>query len=169
VGAVLAEREQQRAELAQDPAVRRARTRTIIVAVAQLVTAFAFMWMVFKVYRHPRRDGHGFYTEWPGGLFVLAAMIMFGVGLALLLRSPFRASVGERLYRAMWLGPIGRAFVRFSGRKTWRVERGTTIRRTIPPTRSTQPPMPAPVVAPNRIDALEQRVSELERWRKDPR
>jgi serine/threonine-protein kinase len=170
--AVLAERAQRRAELGQDARVRQARKRTLIAAVAQFATAIAFMWITFKVYRHPRPDGHGFYTVWPGGLLVLVAMILFGVSLALMMRSPFREPAGERAYRLLWAGPIGRAFIRFSGRKAWRagVAPGTRSRpATIPPVRATQPPMPRPVVAPDRIESLEQRVTALERWRKDVR
>jgi serine/threonine-protein kinase len=167
LGAVIAERDQRRAELAQDAGVRRARKRTLVVAVAQLLAAFAFMWITFERYRFRRPDGTGFYVVFPGGLFVLLAMVMFGVGLALLFRSPFRPPAGERLFRLVWLGPVGRAFIRLSGRKAWRT--GTpaaATRTTILPVRATQPPRPAPVVAPDRIEALEQRVSELERWRK---
>jgi serine/threonine-protein kinase len=170
--AALAERTLRRQELAADAQVRRARNRTIVAAVIQLATAIAFMVLVFKVYRHPRRDGHGFYTEWPGGLFVLAAMIMFGVSLALLLRSPFRAPLGERLYRAIWTGPIGRGFVWFSGRKAWKSQHassGTSRPNTIPPVRQTRPPMRTAVAAPDRVEALERRVSELERWRTEHR
>ena len=41
-------------------------------------------------------------------ILILSAMIMLGVGLALLLRSPFRAPLGERVFRLVWLGPVGR-------------------------------------------------------------
>ena len=39
----------------------------------------------------------------------------------------FRAPAGERLFRVIWLGPIGRVFVRVSGRRVWR--NTLTIRR----------------------------------------
>jgi serine/threonine-protein kinase len=168
--AVLAERDQRRLELAQDPVVRRARTRTIVAAIAQVALAFAFMVFVFKVYRHPRADGLGYTTTWPGGLFVLVAMVLFGVGLALLFRSPFRASFGERLYRLLWLGPIGRGVVRFSGRNAWKkAHRSPSRPVTLSPMRPTPASMPAAGTAPDRIAALEQRVLELERWRKEAR
>jgi serine/threonine-protein kinase len=165
--AVMAERDQRRAELAQDPRVRLARKRTLITAVLQLAVAFAFMWITFARYRFERPDHQGYHVVFPGGLLVLAAMIMFGVGLALLLRSPFRPAAGERLFRLLWIGPVGRLFIRISGRKAWRSGQSSgVIRTTIPPVRTTQPPRQAPVIAPDRVEALEQRVSELERWRK---
>ena len=167
--AVLAERDQRRAELSADPAIRLARRRTLIAAVAQLVVAIVAFWAAMRL-RHPRPDGHGYYVAFPGGLYVLIAMILFGVSLALLLRSPFRRPVGERAFRVVWLGPLGRAFVRLSGRRAWR---GQTAPQSAPSgisRNATRVTVPArAVVAPDRIEALELRVSELERWRKEAR
>jgi eukaryotic-like serine/threonine-protein kinase len=163
---VMAERDQRRSEVALDAAVVRARKRTLVAAVIQLGMAIVFFWGAMQ-YRHRRPDGGGHYVEPAGGILVLVSFILFGISIALLLRSPFRAPPGERAFRLFWLGPLGRAFVRFSGRKAWKGGGGASPARsvTLPPLR-TQPPMPAPVVAPGRIEALEQRVSELERWRK---
>ena len=170
--AVIAEREVRRSEIAQDPAVRRARQRTIVMAVLQFATAFLLMWITFKFYRFKRPDGQGYYTVLPGGLFVLAAMILFGVSIALLMRSPFRAPVGEKAFRFLWLGPIGRVFIRVSGRSSWKAARGATVSRpavTAPGGRPATAPQQRAVVAPDRIEALERRVSELERWRTEHR
>jgi serine/threonine-protein kinase len=167
---VLAEREQRRSEVAQDAKVRHARKITLISALAQLATAIVFFWWAMQ-YRGLRGDGRCCQVQPPGGLLVLISFILFGVSLALLLRSPFRAPPGERAFRLFWLGPLGRAFVRLSGRTTWKGQprAAATRQTTVPPVRPTPPPMAAPVIAPDRIAALEQRVTELERWRKDAR
>jgi hypothetical protein len=167
---VLAERDQRRQELRADDETMRARRRTLIMATLMLAGAIGMMAIVFhyRVQLAPKE----FRVNPPGNFFILPAMVLFGVSAALLLRSPFRQPIGERLFRLTWLGPLGRAFVRFSGRNAWKGQpAGVTRTRptTVPPTRATQPPMPAPVVAPDRIAALEQRVSDLERWRKETR
>ena len=156
-------------ELSADPAIRLARRRTLIAAVAQLVVAVVAFWAAMRL-RHPRPDGHGYYVVFPGGLYVLIAMILFGVSLALLLRSPFRRSVGERAFRVIWLGPLGRAFVRLSGRRAWRRQAPPQSVRSGVSRETARVPMPSrAVTAPDRIEALEQRVSELERWRQEAR
>jgi eukaryotic-like serine/threonine-protein kinase len=166
--AVMKERDQRREELRADDRTRLARRRTLIIAFGQLALAALFFYLALR-FRHKRPDGN-FQVEPAGEVFVTTSMILVGISLALILRSPFRASMGERLYRVVWLGPIGRLFVRISGRSAWKETPATPASRpTAPPTRQTLPPTTAPVVAPDRITALEQRVSELERWRKDAR
>jgi serine/threonine-protein kinase len=167
--AVMGERDQRRAELRADERTLRARRRTLIMAVAQLGFAVLFFLAAMQ-FRHQRPDGN-WQVEPAGFVFVLTAMIMVGVSLALLLRSPFRRPLGELLYRLAWLGPLGRGFVRIAGRSAWKAAGATqpsSRAGTIPPNRVTHP-TPRPVVAPDRIEALEQRVLELERWRKDAR
>ncbi len=169
--AVLTERDQRRAEVARDETVRRARKRTLIAGSVQLAIAIVLFYWAMQ-HRFVRPEGKGHYVDNIGSALVLSSLILFGISIALLLRSPFRAPPGERAFRLFWLGPVGRAFVRFSGRNAWkkaatgasgtRSGASTVQPRTIPPT-------PAPVVAPDRIAALEQRVSDLERWRKEVR
>jgi eukaryotic-like serine/threonine-protein kinase len=176
--AVMAERDQRRRELLADAHTRLARKRTLIMASLMLGGALALFAGVlhYRVQVAPKQ----FRVNFPGNAMILPSMILFGVSVALLLRSPFRQPIGEVLFRVVWLGPIGRGFVRVSGRTAWKGQRVIPSRpATIPPTRATQPPVRAPEftlrsvgderVAPNRIDALEQRVSELERWRQDTR
>jgi hypothetical protein len=167
--AVMGERDQRRAELRSDERTRRARRRTLIMAGGQVVLAALFFVLALR-FRHRIPNSKNWQVEPMGSVFITASMILFGVSLALLLRSPFRMALGERLYRIIWLGPVGRLFLRASGWRTWKNSGGPspiTRPATVPPVRQTQPPMPAPVVAPDRIAALEQRVSDLERWRKD--
>jgi hypothetical protein len=172
--AVLAERDQRRDEVARDEAVRRARKRTLIAGGAQLALAVVLFWWAMQ-HRFVRPDGKGHYVDGMGGLLVLSSLILFGISIALLMRSPFRAPPGERAFRLLWLGPVGRAFVRFSGRKAWRKgSTGPAATRSglvsVPPRTPTIPQtIPPAAIAPDRIAALEQRVSDLERWRKEVR
>ena len=163
--AVLGERDLRRVELRGDAVTRMARRRTLVAAIAMFVIATALMWTVFQYLRF-QVGTREYRLLPPGGLIVLIAMILFGVSLALMLRSPFRQPIGEFLFRLTWLSPLGRAFIRLSGRKAWGGQVPSVTRQgaTVPPVR----PTPAPaVVAPDRIEALEKRVIELERWRKD--
>ena len=109
-------------------------------------------------------------TDFPGGILIYSAMILFGVSLALFLRSPLRAPLGERLFRFFWLGPIGRAFIRFGGRKT--PSRPTTPRPVTAPAAKAAPtptPVAIPPAALPQLAALESRVAELEKWRRESR
>jgi predicted Ser/Thr protein kinase len=150
--AVLAERETRRAELRADPATRKARRRTLQWAVAMLVMG-VISFRIAMSYRY-QIGPRAYNVRWPGGLFVLNSMILLGVSFALLLRSPFRATVGEHVFRLVWLGPIGRTFIRFSSR---------TARKQQPVLRSVAAPLPAP--GNDRLEGLEERVRELEKWR----
>ncbi len=69
---------------------------------------------------------------WAQALFYLDSA-MRGVGLVLVARSPLTAG-RDRLFRALWLGPIGRRLVR--------VEEGAVAGRTVPPTGALTPRPP---------------------------
>jgi hypothetical protein len=166
--AVLGERDVRRVELRADAVTRVARRRTLIAAIAMFVIATTLFWLVFEFFRiqvGPKE----FKLIPPGGLMTLISMILFGISVALILRSPFRRPIGESLFRWVWLSPIGRSFIRISGRAAWKgggSTQPTSRPATIPPSRVTHA-TPVAVVAPDRIEALEKRVIELERWRKD--
>jgi hypothetical protein len=169
--AVVAERQARRDELRADPAVLRARQRTIRWAIAQLAVGIFALWIVRK-FRVPVPDNPGHFHITTGGLvLVLAGMMLIGFSLPLLLRSPFRMALPERLFRAVWLGPFGRAVFAVAG--FGRVKPpGTTLASAAAATRpaaitqpQTSPPVAAPVVAPPDVGRLESRVAELERWR----
>ncbi len=147
---VLDERAERRAELRADERTRRARTRTIIAALAQFAVATALMIIALRL---RVRIPNGWTMPAGAGLLVVSAAVMFGVSIVLLLRSPFRMPLGEAAFRLVWLGPVGRAFY-------WLAARGAATSATAPA-----------VAAPSRVVApagrsLEQRVAELERWRK---
>ena len=165
--AVLGERDQRRAELRADERTRAARKRTLRIAAVQLSLG-VLMFIAALQFRVKRPTG-GYHVSLSGTILILLAMILLGVGLALLLRSPFRRPAGERAYRAFWLGPIGRAVVRIAGRSEWTREGMTAVRSrsgvTSAPPRAAVASAAGLVAAPDRIAALEQRVSELERWK----
>ena len=78
---------------------------------------------------------------------------------------------GERLFRTVWLGPMGRAFVRFAGRGVRGASPGAFRARVV-----VIPVGPQEVTLNNAATVmrpadqertLEERVSELERWRLD--
>jgi hypothetical protein len=114
---------------------------------------------------------HTYQVPIVGMLLVFGGVALFGVSLGLLLRSPFRMPLGERLFRLVWLGPIGRAFIRAAGRGVARASAASgVLRASVPATmqRPTAPvAKPAAARAPDRIEALEIRIAELERWRRD--
>ncbi|MDQ2665079.1 MAG: serine/threonine protein kinase [Gemmatimonadota bacterium] len=166
LAAVLGERAQRRAELRADGRSQADRKRTLRFAIMELLLG-VLMFIVALQFRHKRPTG-GYTIDVPGTILVFSAMILLGVGLALLIRSPFRRPVGERAYRAFWLGPIGRVFVRVAGRSEWKRQGSSPVRTRSAASlsvRTVLPPVARPVVEPQRLDALEQRVSDLERWR----
>ena len=165
---VLSERDQRRAALGADPAIRRARRRTFIVGCLLLAAApIAAYWALsFRTEVRPK-----YYVTAPiGAVLIVSAAIMLGVSTVLLSRSPYRMPIGERLFRLVWLGPIGRVFIRFAGRgvsspaATAATSRASGVRAV-----KQTPPAQPPVAAPDRVAALEFRVAALEQWREKTR
>lgn len=98
----------------------------------------------------------------------------FGTSVVLLLKSPFRMPPGERLFRLVWLGAIGRAFVRFSARgvptrasaKSAQFSARVAVGSAAGPMRAAVvPARPVAATTVDRLGELEQRVGALERWR----
>jgi hypothetical protein len=165
--AVVAEHEQHRAELRADPLTRRARRRTLAWG-AGLVVASAAMWRGAFALR--TTIGPHNHSITPFGVFLLlAGTITFGVGGVLVLRSPFRMPVSERLFRLVWLGPVGRAFVRLAGRGIRRraaADIATPARPVMPSVSERKADVAVDRgVGADRVASLESRVTELERWR----
>jgi serine/threonine-protein kinase len=165
---VVAERAHRRAELRADPAVRRRRRLTLLWAVSMLAGAAVMMWagLQMRVPAGPRR----FVVPTPAVVLVTSSIAMLGIAAVLLLKSPFRMPLGERLFRLFWLGLPGRSFVRLAGRGVRADdEAGPRIapasgtpgangaERTL---RTTPASLPS-----DRLAELERRVSDLERWR----
>jgi serine/threonine-protein kinase len=158
---VMAERATRRAELRADPETQQRRRATIKWAAFMLVAAVVMIWaaMTMRV-----RIESGRYAMPPGGvILIFSGFALLGTSLVLLFKSPFRSSPPERLFRLVWLGPIGRGFVRASMRGV-KTRRGTAAPvRAIPVVAPVAKPA---VVAPDAVTALSARVAELERWRR---
>ena len=166
LGRVMDERATRRAELRADPETQQRRRATIKWAVFMLVTAVVLIWasLQTRVRVNPTTWG----TPPKGIALVFSGFALLGISLVLLFKSPFRSSPPERLFRLVWLGPIGRGFVRASmrGVKT-RGGPSAPVRAMPVVAPVVKVPTAKPVVAaPDSVAALSARVAELERWRR---
>ncbi len=113
------ERDEHRHRLLADPATVTRRRTTVRRTVAQL--ALAIVLVAAGVMSGKRIDGRSIHVGLLGGIAVVTGMCLFAVSLVLLARSPFRPAMGERLFRRLWLGPVGRRFLALAignGRRT---------------------------------------------------
>ena len=167
--AVMAERAARREELKADERVRRARRRSIwigatLVVVAPIMVRAAF---ALRVQTAPAR----YQTPLVGVALIFGALILFPVGMVTLGRSPLKMPLGERLFRLVWIGPVGRWLIGRACRGTPVAEAAVSAPRAM--SVSAMPRTEAPVVAPahalptSRISALEARIAALERWREN--
>ncbi|HEX5073191.1 MAG TPA: protein kinase [Gemmatimonadaceae bacterium] len=180
--ATVDEREAQRQQLRADPDTRRRRRNTVIVAMVLLPIAFVLINLSLNVEFSLGTKVEVVQTESPDpaqrslGRLVMAAsgLSLLGVAFLLLARSPFRMPPGERLFRVVWLGAPGRAFLRFSSRnvtppssgKTAPGLAGTRANVNIAATGRAAAPVMATTTTPtDRMRSLEDRVAALERWR----
>ena len=111
--AVVDEREAMREQLRPNVEVQKRRRWTVRMALAQVVVSFVLFWgaLQLRVQVGP--------TSYDVGIgattMVITSLILFGVSFVLLLRSPFRMPIGERLFRLIWLGGFGRWFLTQGG------------------------------------------------------
>jgi hypothetical protein len=143
------------------------RRRTLaFLALSPLVVVGMVAWgLTFRRQLGPR----SFQTPLPGIALLFGAIILSGVSLVIMLRSPFRMPIGERLFRLVWLGPIGRGFLWFAGRGlTPQSPSSGSSAVMAAPGQSPSSGVRSPGVhAPDRIGSLEMRIAELERWRRE--
>jgi hypothetical protein len=175
---VVEERAAARTTLAAQPAARARRRRVVWSAVAMFVLSVV---AVAGARAGRTRTGPMSWSVPPWGvaLFFLSSALL-GASIVLLVRSPLRMPIGERLFRWVWLGPTGRWLFGDA-------DAGTAVGRTMPPTgvptgepaysgatSDTRAPVDAEqVTSPaashtaghDPVAALEARVSALERWR----
>ncbi len=170
--ATVDEQEGLRSQLKLDAETHRRRRKTLIIAGLQLPGGIALVYLASRL--RVRVPTGGFNTGIPGMVLVISGLLMISVSVVLLIRSPFRVPPGERFFRLLWLGPIGRAFVRRSasgvaassatGRSlsTMRAESSVAPSLTPPP-----PPEPiAPSISRPTLESLDARVAALEAWRR---
>ncbi len=167
---VVAERGNRRDELRADPANRHRRRITLGWALVMLPMSAVMIWAAFQL---RVQVGPTAYSIGPLAMvLVTSGVVLLGIGMVLLIQSPFRIPAGERLFRLVWLGLAGRLFVRFAGRKVRTASIGAGVRlvtasaaasgsvseRPLSATSTASPPT-------DRMGALEARVADLERWR----
>lgn len=149
--AVLAEREARRAQLRANPTVVTARRKTARTARLMLVMAV----VMFVVGLRSRYVVDGRDITPPYGIsLVLSSMITAGLGMVLLLRNPLKPPVEERFMRSVWLGPIGRVILG--------IDKTDAVRAAPTPT-TVAVPLAPPTNVNARLDALEARVTKLEK------
>jgi len=161
--AVVDEREEMRAQLRPNVEVQKRRRWTVRIALAQVVVSIVLFWaaMQLRVQVGPRSYDVGIGAT----TMVITSLILFGVSFVLLLRSPFRMPVGERLFRMIWLGAFGRWFLRRAARgltpgvTASTGTTGATATAPRPAVIATPPPQEATLAA------LDRRVRSLEDWR----
>jgi hypothetical protein len=189
--ATMDEREALRRQLRADPDTRRRRRNTVLIAAAQLPVALLLISLSLNVDVSVGRQAKAgiIVTEAENptratlGTVLAAAtgLSLLGVSFVLFARSPLRMPGDERMFRLVWLGPIGRAFVRFSARGvTARADGADTAggrtRTAVPrgggnaavPTHPGPPAAVPPIAeaAPSdRMSSLEARIEALEHWR----
>ena len=112
---ILAERDADRAQLRSDPAIVARRRKQFIVLLVLFASTFAVRWYVLKYQRVEVRPGY-YIVSLPGVIMLYSLYVTRGMSVVGLLRSPFRRSVGERLFRWFWLGAPGRLVLRLSAR-----------------------------------------------------
>ena len=180
---VMAERVARRDELRAHAPTRRRRRLTIRWGTVMLVAAIVMIRLALatRVQIGPTQ----YQTPAFGVFLVFSGFAWLGMSLVLLLKSPFRMSPAERLFRLVWLGPIGRGFVRLSARAGKKsgdpmqtrvgaapVRRLDASARTTPAPRVEQlrPTLQTGALpsmsARDPLAGLEARVKELERWRR---
>jgi hypothetical protein len=175
--AVVEEREGMRAQLRADPDTRRRRRITMIFAGVQIPVAFLLMKLSGLVHFTVGKDANSTVdtvvsdgvTHGPAHYLMAAVgLSLLGVSFILLIRSPFKIPIGERLFRHVWLGFPGRVFLGLSMRGVAPTGRNIGTSGT-----ARAIPQPAPPVVRNTaanktadpIARLEARVAELETWR----
>jgi eukaryotic-like serine/threonine-protein kinase len=164
---VAAERATRRDELRANPAVLARRRRTVMWGVGLLVMGVVMQVAAFRT-RVTLASG-GWRTPAGGMALLFSGVSLMGTSFVLLFKSPLRMPPGERLFRRVWLGPLGRAFVRRGARAAGMASDGTRARPAASGASVAAPPVTfvATEPAPDRVASLEARVAELERWRQE--
>ena len=164
-GRVLREREEERTRLRSLPHVVARRRRTVITFGGLTAMGLLMIWVVLQA-RVPSGPNH-FTVPRPYVVMLLSAVVMIGISMIGLMRSPFRPGIGERLFRVVWMGLPGRLFLRLAASGVRPAGGPHLTPPPSPPVRVTpaSPPAASPRAEPDRLARLEARVESLERWR----
>ena len=108
------ERESVRQSRRANPLTQRRRRTTVRMALLMLVIAAGLIGIELVT---RRKLASGAYAIPAWALVPLfTGLALTGAGIALLARTPFRAPPPERIFRRVWMGPVGRAFLRLAAR-----------------------------------------------------
>jgi hypothetical protein len=166
-----------REQIKRNPASHARRRRTIVLALVQLPLAALLFYITAKTTSPPPGLGPPGAADAPppiaflGTAMLILGQLLIASSLVLLSRSPFRVPIGERVFRLLWLGPFGRAFVRFGARSVQGANAGST--RAVTTFAARTPPAAVqrtqPTAAPLSLPALDARITALEQWRDEQR
>ena len=117
---ILDEREAARAARRARPALVARRRRVVLVAAGMLVAAIVGYQLSLAA--RTRLGPMAWHVPPAAMVGFFASRVLGGIALVVLVRNPLRMPIGERLFRWLWLGPVGA-----------RLLRGTTG-TTVPPT-----------------------------------
>lgn len=183
------EQETLRDQIKRSAASHRRRRRTIVVALVQMVAGVSLIVFnnAFRPDDPPITPGSPSAPaivvpnavpapQAPPLLAMVVAftgLMLIAISLVLLSRSPFRMGPGEVVFRVVWLGPIGRAFVRAGARRATQGAAAIADRERVVPApaalRTIVTAQP-PAADPSSLAALEARVAALEAaWCDAPR
>jgi eukaryotic-like serine/threonine-protein kinase len=165
--AVVGEREALREQLRPNPEIQQRRRRTVRMAIGMLVFSALLFYAALQT-RVTLAPGH-YRTGLGGTTMVISSLVMFGVSFVLLLRSPFRMPIGERLFRVIWLGTFGRWFLVRAGRgltPSATASTGTTGKSSVVLAAPMKTNQNGSAVTDPSLRDLDRRVRELEQWRR---
>jgi serine/threonine-protein kinase len=150
------ERAEQRALRSAMPSVMQARRREVWRACGVLTVALAAIVTPIVQFNANRRAGldADLSDVWAFGFF--GGMLVAAFAVTVLVRSPFRAGLGERVSRALWLGPPGRLLLRVAG-----AGRAAPLPASVPSAAA----LPSPGAVHDRLANVEARLAALEHWR----
>lgn len=113
--AVADEREVHRHRLQADVPTLKRRKRTVLRALLQIVVAVVLC--AIGLAGRVQTSTGAYHVSAFGGALVITGFCLFAASFVLLVRSPFRMAISERLFRMLWLGPLGRTFLRLAVRQ----------------------------------------------------
>ncbi len=142
----LTERDEERARRATDlTLVKRRRTRVRLATVLLLSQGA----MLFRIVPGAGLTAHASFKGKAALVTFFASLVATALSIAILSSSPFRRTIGERLFSAVWLGGFGRWLFRLAGGGS--PQTGAASLRTTSPLATTQrtttPPPAAPAAA----------------------
>ena len=111
---LMVERNDERQRRATDlTLLSRRRRRVIIASLIMLLELAALIWIV----RDAKVGGNVQFSGTRALIMFYGALVGFAIAVSVLLASPFRRPIAERLFTAVWLGAIGRTAMRMAGGK----------------------------------------------------